>query len=446
MDISVRRDGRESRLSASVRLFGLMAFVIVCATALFFLPNRPLGDEYIHWGHALAFAKGDWHVDPWLSTWPTMNFVVSLIPRFTGSENLEFGRAAIACFGAFGLLGYLRLLANLHAQERSDPNILVVRALQFFCAPIVLLVCTQIYTDIPALAFLCWAAVGVTERRRWLILVGCAGTVAFRQSHIVWLGFVMVWYFHDAFSERYLGHDTSIIRVCSVGEKCGWYVQRFFALCRHESLLCVGTVLIGIVWLLIVVSSNGVALGVNSQIGHRLSIAGVPNIFFMFVVWFICFLPLVAVTLFTNQLVLTKQQVVFAVAFSFLAATCFVATCPSNIAPEVGHFIRNRVLKHLTSPLGHSVLVVVTLIGALSWYATQFIERVASVKWLLVVAACGYVLPFWLIEQRYYLPAFMFFLAFRKSHSMKAEAAMLAWSLLLSAMLVFQVAVKGRLL
>jgi|JI10StandDraft_1071094.scaffolds.fasta_scaffold48429_3 hypothetical protein len=418
-----------SRHGATVLYVSLsLAFVLS-------IPHRPVGDEYIHWLHAVNFSRGNYALSPWLSTWPTMNFVMSFVIRALGVEQLILGRLVNWMFSVVAFAGLLRLCRN--AESGTTGQVASLRALQFALSPVTLFVSALVYTDMPALASLIWAAVGVVERKRALILFAGGATIAFRQSHILWFGALILWFLAQE-AQRY---------------KAALPSERLWATIRDtlhsQRAVIVGAAAVCLLWAIIVWTTGGVAAGQETQVGHRLSLRGAPNVFFSMVVWVICFLPLaIALLMHANadDARMATPKRLLLLSFAFASAVLFVATCPSNTDPSVQQFIRNRILRHLQSPVGHSVLVVTSIVGAYCWLRGRWIPTVAYMKTPTIAFAIGYLVPFWLIEQRYYLPMFMLFTVFRAAQPRRVEIAQVLWSCLLSAWFLHELIVKGRLL
>ncbi|MEO7252671.1 MAG: hypothetical protein ABIZ64_00360, partial [Casimicrobium sp.] len=334
----------------TVRRFrlSLMAFTLVVVSFLYGLPNHMLADEYVHWPQALRFAQGDWHIDPWLSTWPTMNFVVSCVLRVFRAEQLWVGRLVIVVFSLVAFAGFLRLANAVETPARIDTRARDIMALQWFTNPLMLLVCTVLYTDVPALAALIWAAVGVVERRRALFLVAGIATVMFRQTHLVWFATLLAW--HLALTWQALpdsSEDSVFKQLAEVVSTERW-------------TLAVGAIAV-LGWLVVVATTGGIAFGVNTQPAHHISAGGVPNEFFAMAVWATAFAPLALGTLLTeftgpNGRRTALATVGVAVAVMALAALFFEATQPGNTHPATMALIRNQALQTLNHPLGRVLM------------------------------------------------------------------------------------------
>ncbi len=430
------------RAAASLAAFALIVFILSRG-----LPGSMLADEYVHWPQTLSFAQGAWQVSPWLSTWPSMNFMVSLPLRLTETRELWMGRAVISVTACIAFIGYLKLLHAIHGDALDTVHGVGgagLRALQFFCAPVILLFTSVIYTDIPALAALIWAAYAVLSRRRALLLCTAAMTVAFRQSHIVWFVALMLWHGWLSYREQTLLNATDQSTTRTFNFK--GMMARLIVVFRADVWFWLVAVGLGLLWLVIVRSTGGVAYGVNTQVGHFVHVAGWGNMCFSMVVALLVFAPIMIATLLTQRVVWSAPRVLLLVTLVALIAVGFQATLPGNIAPEAQVLLRNRLLALLADPIGRGVMILFCVIGLLAWITTDFAASVKPLRWPLLAFSALYLLPFGLIEQRYYLPMFALFWAARKPQAPSAEWGQLAWCLALSAMLVYQVTYKGKFL
>ena len=425
----------------------LVAFAVTLSVLSRWLPATLLADEYVHWPQALSFAQGVWDVSPWLSTWPTMNAMVSLPLRFTANRELWMGRAVISVTACVAFVGYLKLLYAIHGDALRSKNVIGgagLRALQFFCAPAILLFTSVIYTDIPALAALVWAAYAVMLRRRAVLLSAAAITVAFRQSHIVWFVALMLWHGWLSYREQKMLSATNSDMHDKFNFK--YLVARLWGVFRSDVLFWLAVGALVLLWLTIVKLSGGVAYGVNTQVGHFVHVAGWGNMCFSMVVALLVFFPIMLTTLATRRITWSLTRLLMLIGVLTLVAVGFQATLPGNIAPEAQVLLRNRLLALLADPLGRSLMTILCVAGLLAWISTDFSASVKPLRWPLLAFSALYLLPFGLIEQRYYIPMFALFWAARKPQTLSIEWVQLGWSLALSTMLVYHVTYRGKFL
>jgi hypothetical protein len=175
-------------------------------------------------------------------------------------------------------------------------------------------------------------------------------------------------------------------------------------------------------------------------------VAGWGNMCFSMVVALLVFLPTMAATLAKARIVWSPIRVLLFIAVVALISFGFQATLPGNIAPEAQVLLRNRLLTLLTDPVGRSLMILSCVLGLLAWLATDFAATVAPLRWPLLAFSALYLLPFGLIEQRYYIPMFALFWAARKPQAPPVEWGQIVWCLALSALVVYQVTYKARFL
>jgi len=382
----------ETLLPLAVTGIGLLA-------ALLYLPRTLFVDEYDHWPQAQVFARGGWTVASNLATWPTMNAVVGWLTAVIGqSNNLVAGRAVIAAFGLLAVVAFYRLASEFDATTAG------LRSAQFFLSPIVLPFCVLVYTDVPALTCLLWAAVGAM-RRDALLMLACVGAAcAFRQNDIVWLPalFFLYWWICRQRDQR--------IPVASV----------------------IGFAGIGSAWLLAVWLRGGVASGVDSRSLHPGHLKGLSNVWFALFMGGLIYAPYFVARLWAERrlpIPLIRWMV-----FAVIVGLTFEAAHPFNLI-NTDYFLRNAVLKWITTQGGLAVAApIMVVIGVLVW-RTPLSKHPEILRPFLLAAVIA-LLPFWLIEQRYYLPIFALFWAMRAPVGRVAElsqllagAASTAWML-----------------
>lgn len=399
----------------SISTLFLTAAVLLTAVILC-LPPHPLVDESIHLPQAQMFAHGDWTIHPFLSTWPTMNLLVSGSLRIFGTDSLIAARATIAFCALIGVIGFYQVACHF------DPPTAAMRTAQFFLLPIVVPYCGLVYTDIPALAALLWLLYSIVKQRPVLFCVTGLLAVALRQSNIVWLAAAVAMYFYEARDRAGAGKALTSIAVFSAA--------------------------VGLLWLIVVWNVGGVALTSVTQTVHLLKPSGLPNIEFAIGLGGFLFLP-VLVSLGPGLMALFKRPrwiVTLTILAAFVGLT-FLVKHPYNTEPElIDYFLRNWVLYEIT----HSALrwafalCVAGFAIAFAYFPLQ--REVASLKVPLFAVAAIYLLPFGLIEQRYYIPLYAFFSLFRQRVSMPLERLQLALSICLSVGVLYAISAMGKFL
>lgn len=375
-----------------------LVVVLLCCAALatvWVLPAHPFVDEYAHWPQAQSFAHGSWAMDPGISTWPTMNAIVGWSVALLGqTDSIVAGRLVIAAFAGLAIGGFLALAREFDADAAR------MRTAQFFLSPVVLPFCALVYTDLPALACLIWAAVGALRRQAWLLIGAGALACAMRQSNIVWLFGLFALY------------GGLVIRA---GETILW---------RHvvAALLVVGA------WLAAVWLQGGVASGAYTRGDHPGALKGIPNLWFACFVAAIVYAPFLLDRLLREPLRLALWQ---HATLGLLVLLTFRVTHRFNFV-DGDYFIHNLLLTRSQTFWGFGLLLVVVVPAALLLVRTRLarFDAIRPGLWLFGAAS---LLPLWLIEQRYYLPVYALFWAARQRVGDRSEQAQLLFGLLATA-------------
>lgn len=386
-----------------LRANALLLFVALAmlATAVY-LPSHPFVDEYIHWPTAQLFAQGKWPLNPGISTWPTMNAVVGWTTAlFHQSQHIKAGRLVIVVFGFIALAGFY------HLAKEFDTGSAKLRTAQFFLSPIVLPFCALIYTDLPALSCLLWSAVGAMRRQPWLLIGAGALACAFRQNEIVW--FVAFAFLFGWLSLR----DGDKIELTPV------------------------IAIIGVIatWLVLVKLQGGVAAGAYTQGDHPGTLKGIPNIWFALAVAAIVYLPYFVFRLFTDSQHLQLWQFL---ALGLLVAFTFQVKHRFNLI-EFNYFVRNNLLQQTFTQQGMGIFLVVAVTAAPLVFRTR-LAGYENLRLPLLVFSILSLLPFWLIEQRYYLPIFALFWAARTAVDRRVEIVQLLFGIACTLWMIVHIA------
>jgi alpha-1,2-glucosyltransferase len=141
------------------------------------------------------------------------------------------------------------------------------------------------------------------------------------------------------------------------------------------------------------------------------------NIFFILFLFFFLFLPL-NISNFKKIIKLVKKnkKIMVLILGVFLYIIAFKNSHYYNAHT---YFLRNRLLVYFTANVFRKVLFAIPIIySVLSIIVTKLKKKSF---YLLYPFALVYLLPSWLIEQRYYLIPFVLFMLFRKKQSKVVE-------------------------
>jgi hypothetical protein len=387
----------ENRLRAIAPL--LLVGMAMFAAALYFPKNQPLVDEYVHWADVQSFAKGGGRATSGSAIWPTSSAIIGWTLAVLGqASNIVAGRLAVAVFGLLAMFGFYEIAKDF------DANSARLRTAQFFLSPVVLPFCALVYTDIPALSCLLWSAVGAVRRKPWLMIGAGLLACAIRQNEITWF--------------------------VALAGLLGWLILRNSEKIRIVHCVAAGGVVLA--WLGAVYLQQGVASSAATRADHPLALKGIPNIWFALAAAGLIYLPYFLYRLFEERVGAPVWQ--YSV-LGILVTLTFEVTHQFNLNQPT-YFIRNYLLHLTQSVTGMGVFVViVTTMAVLVWRIPLLIElKMIRVPFLVFCALS--VLPFWVIEQRYYLPMYALFWAMRPPIDRRFEYVQLAFGAAATAWLV----------
>jgi DIE2/ALG10 family len=362
-----------------------LSAALVLAAVIYMLPSSMIVDEQVHFVQAQYFARGNWQIHPELSTWPTVNVIVAAPLWLFGVESLTVARVTIAAFAVIAAVGFFRLAAHFDQQSSA------IKTAQFFLLPIVLPYCGLVYTDIPALAAIIWMAWAAVRQRFIVFTVAAVLAIAFRQGNIVWVVMGLALYAYE------MPRTATSSRAD-----------------RLSMLVVFGIVTIAS-WTLIVWHLGGIALTTSTQEAHPIGLHGLPNIEFAIGLGGLLFAPILWSTRarVLESLRRPRWALVLATIIVLISIT-FVVDHPYNTMPEVIEgFLRNRILFALTHTWLGWVFAVFAGFAAFTFAHTSFCRDAKPLKLPLYLIGLAALLPFGLIEQRYYLPLYTMFWAMR---------------------------------
>ena len=370
-------------------------------------------DENVHYDQIVRLATGRWSSDRSVnplapSMLPGFHAIVAGLVWATGqvsesSVRLTVFLLSVATVGAF------------HALARTlQPEQAGTRTLQFTLLPILFPQFFLIYTDVTSLLFVLLMMLATAQRRYWaagvLGLVSCV----VRQNNVIWILFAVLWsYVRDH----------------------GWTWKPLSqSLTRYWTFVATGVVFL----LFIVLNGGEVALGRDAG-KHPLGVY-VTNIFFLLFLSGFLFLPLwwgyrrdVLASLSSHWPWLSLLGLFLI--FWFVFANDHP---DNNKRPEF--FLRNAILMLFSSTTILKLLFFVPVaVSALCMTAVPMKKP----WWLLYPFTILFLLPKWLVEQRYYLIPLSLFLLAREPTAMWSERFQTALFLIGSAALFLMVTRMG---
>lgn len=378
---------------------------VLCAIALvlgacFLLVVRHnlMADENVHGDQIMRFLKGDFHINGLLTAIPGYHAAVALLLSLPGWRSIAAMR--LVSFA----LSLLSVLAFYAAARMLDQRAAIPTTLQYAFFPILLPYFFLLYTDPLSLLFVLVALIAALGKRPTLSALFAVLSMAVRQNNIIWLLFFP----SLLIAEALLAHRSLSWRLL---------LRITLAWLRRSWLSIVGVLLFAaFVWW-----NQGIALGDRGA--HPPFTLHLGNVYFLLFTFFFLFLPLHVANV-PRFLRLPAWQRNLAVAgvlffYAFFLFT-FVNDHFDNQA-SLNYFLRNRILTTFATDVIHKTIFYVPVgLSLLSLAATRL--RRASF-YLLYPMTLLFLLPSWLIEQRYYLIPFAFFLLMRERRDLRIEYA-----------------------
>lgn len=419
----------------------ILLFLIILTFSLAFLFVKDgtfFGDEGFHFTQIDKFLRGDYSMDGSITTLPGYHGVQALVAWIMGEHTLGFYRLV-------NLLLSIASVILLFGITRSvDPTTARAKTVQYAFLPILFPFFFLLYTDVLSL-FLGVAACSAYNRRAfaWALLI--AGlSILIRQNNIVWFLFFAISFALES------GFLRSVGSTCS--RRCTFSFPAFAdaegrgksdssahsSLSRLHIILSLG--ICAVVFALFgvfVVRNGGIAIGDAGA--HPFPQMHLGNIYFLLFLAGILFLPLHLSHLHRIGRFLLKHPLAAPISIGFFVFGMLTFANTHNYNQDIHSvFLRNRVLEYFTlTPLLMTAFFIPTTLAFLSLLVTK-LEK--PYQYLLYPFGVLYLLPSWLIEQRYYLIPFVFFLLFRKSEHGAIEWLQAFYSILFSAILFWIVA------
>ena len=380
-------------------------FLVLVVAFFVFSDNEPRWDERAHWRQIELFVDRHWSMEPSITTLPGYHALIALAAWITHSARLPTVRLvqfeiALATIVTFFFLA-----------RRRDPACATPKTLQFVFLPLLFPLFFMVYTDVASLGFVLLTALAASAGRYPASGVLGLAACLVRQNNIVWVAL--------AFAQGYVADH-------------GWrWPPRVATLLRYTPVLLSAAAIVG--WL----AFNRGQAAVGDVKAHPLGTPHLGNVFFMLFLAGILFLPLWWGYRKETWARLRRPATWAALAVTFaLFWFGFTADHPYNT--EYG-FLRNQVLMWATATRTHMLVFFLPIAAACLSLPSV---RLARAGWLIYPATVAFLLPSWLIEQRYYLIPLALLLADREPVDSRIEWVQVGYSAILSGA-VFVVVERG---
>lgn len=380
-------------------LLAILAWVGVGLWAFRGVPG--ILDEGIHAAQVMSLLGGSGQQHPLLTTFPTYHLLLAALawPWAVPGALPDYDLLRpLSCLLAFAVLPIAYRLVRATGGTPLDA---ARRTYAFFLLPGIAPLAFVLYTDVVALAPVLLAALCLAvDRPRGAVLSAALATLM-RQTHVVWALWV-------AFSR------WRALRRADRGARIRGLLPAALPLA-----LFAGFVLL----------NGGVALGDRDS--HPSSRLSLDNLHFGLLFAWLVLLPLQAAAV-PRIIVGLRRRPLLALPGLLLALAFWLFFAPDHpynqVAPE--GILHNGMIEQLRQTLPRSAAALAILWSFLSLQFT--ILRIDGGGWLKLFMGLS-LLPMWMVEPRYALPALALFFLLRQPESNRAENLQAAWSTLLGA-------------
>ncbi|MCP4398961.1 MAG: hypothetical protein GY801_16885 [bacterium] len=389
-------------------LVSIVSLLLFGALTYFEVP--PLADENHHVKQIDRFLNGNFHQLSTLTTIPGYHAVLAILAKASTLHELAHLRA-------FSLILGLAAVGVFYAcARRNIPERAAQRTLAFFLLPIFFPYLALVYMHSLSMLLILLGVLCYLKKRHLLVPLFLGLSVLARQTNIIWVLMFLTMLYFDTRKEH---HKPS-----------AWFKT------YRGVILSYGAVMASFV--IFVLWNGGVALGDRDK--HQPGLR-IENIAFFLYLFFLLFWPfLIANT--TRILSQIKQHTLIvtlcSLSFALLYVFFFKVSHPYN-SPDI--FLHNRLIENLHSTPSNTLLSLVPILPAL-WGLFSFRLQQRSF-YLLYLFGTLALLPFDLIEHRYYIPIVTLFLLWKAPEETRFEWALTGYFFLLSLTLCLALPLAG---
>lgn len=382
-------------------VFGFI-FISYCIIFFFIKDFRIIQDEYYHFNQIERFVIGESSINPALTTLPGYHLVMATLVRIFQINNLAFLRLLNVIFGLLTVSIFYKVTKII------DPKHAIYKTLQFTFLPLVMIFVFLVYTDIFSLGLLL-AAYYFVEKKQYT-LAGVIGlfSLAVRQNNVIWLLFY-----------------CAVVYVQVYGLSFHW--KKLVSLVRKVWFILLDILL----FILFSLWHGGFSLGDEGM--HPVSIFHPGNIYLLLFLFALLFWPYLAGNLYAGLKVFRSKKLLLLLIpfFVTIPTFTFINDHPFN---STWWFLHNFFLVYFTADVFRKVLFFT--IVTISLYALGVIRLEKKSFYLLYPFTVLFLAPSWLIEARYYIVPFCFFILFKKEDAMLTSRIQILYEIVLSVILI----------
>ncbi len=373
-------------------------------------------DETVHHQVINSFCHLDFTIHPNLTNIPAYHAILGGI-CYIGSYITPIN-SIYAVRVASLLLSLLSLYFLYLIAQKLKHQTPILTSLQLLLLPLAFPFFFFVYTDIPSITPIALALLlTLNQKYAWAGLL-ITLSIAFRQNNFIWLGWLVIFILFQKWPSKY--NFKSLINYLFESFKKVW----MFAL---------GTV----AFAAFIKLNGGISLAKAEEWAHPSFSLHFGNVYLMLILFTIIFLPLVIANLSNiNRLYQHKKLLIFfSLTFFFIAYTFLFQF--GNTHPYNQHTfgLHNRILVLITQSFTYRLLALIPIfLALLTIFSTKFRQ---PIYYSMYPFALLFVLPSWLIEPRYYIIPFYFYLLFKKASANTTNISLVIWELLLSTSLLY---------
>lgn len=393
-------------------LYFSLIILLVCFVGFYFIPKSNLmNDEIVHFEKIQEVFNGDYKQHHSITNIQGYHVVVGLLVKTFGEASIVSTRLV-----SFFLSLICILIFYLGAKKYS-PNHYLQKTLEFVSLPILSIFFYVIYTDVFALLWLLLGLSFYSNKKFILALISIAISVFIRQTYIVFL---------------------AMMYAMIIFESCDYdYKKIFSTVIKYKKLNSVFLIcLVG--FILFVFYNHGIAMGDKEN--HQVGFNRPANIYFCLNIFFgLNFFSIISKIKTIIKYINTNWKYIIPlfILYSFIVKKTFVLDHVFNARWAMDGFIRMRVLYYfLDTNIGMAILILTSFISILYILSTT---KLKSNNTILSIFTFIYLIPLWLVEQRYYLPFYVIYIFFKEKEKPLIVYLQIALNILVTAYLLYNI-------
>lgn len=352
-----------------------LTIALLLCVPLFFQRTPLLADETTHAAQVRRFLAGNFALYPQLTTVPGYHFILFFLAKLTGWHTNASLRLFSLLFGIGSVILVWRLTRSAY------------RLLLFVCLPIILPFFFLVYTDVASLCFVLLSLYLIQTRRYASAGFAAIAACLMRQNNVVWLVFLGTLAYVDRFGPTI---DS---------DKKKWAERNLWPFA------------VGVALFLSLLLANRGNVSLGDFRSHPTGPLHMTNVWFMLFLFALLFLPFTAPRAVETLRRFRTQPLFWAGALAVFLFYLLTFTNSHSYNVQWGnYFIRNAILIFSTQTAAHKALFFIPVFIAIAALISTRLERPAH--YLLYPASIFFLVPSWLVEQRYYMIPFTLFLVF----------------------------------